>query len=316
MIFNNPLELIGNTPLLKLRRLVNPNFTNLYVKLEMYNYTGSVKDRSALGMIEAAEKEKILKPSSVLIESTSGNLGVSLAAISNIKGYKFICVLDPKVETEKVNALKAFGAKIIIVNIPDRYGGFQKPRIKKVKELLKTIPNSTNLNQYENPNNPNYNYLTTGPELYKDLKGKIDVLIGAVSTGGHLCGTARYLKEKIPGIYVIGVEPIGSKIFGGNYKPYLQQGAGLSFKPKNFDPKIVDEKIKVSDKDAFITALNCVKKEGILVGGSSGAVIFVALKKIKKKFLNKNVVAILPDHGEKYLTTLYSREWLKKKGIL
>lgn len=315
MIYKCPLQLIGNTPLLKLKKLIKKNCANLYVKLEMYNYTGSVKDRSALGMIEAAEKEGLLKSNSILVESSSGNLGVSLAAIANLKGYKFICVLDPKAETEKINTLKAFGASIVMVNKPDKDGGYQKPRIARVEKLIKEIPNAINLNQYNNPNNPQYNYETTGPEIYKDLKGKIDVLIGAVSTGGHLCGTARYLKEKNPNIYVIGVEPEGSSIFGGEFKPYLQQGTGLSFKPQNYDSKIIDEKIKVSDKNAFLTTRKIAKKEGVLIGGSSGGAIYIALKKARNLTPDKNIVTILPDHGEKYLTTVFSDKWLKEKGI-
>ncbi len=315
MICHNPLDLIGNTPLFKLTRLVGDSYANIYAKLEMFNLTGSVKDRSALGMIEAAEREGLLKPDSVIIESTSGNLGISLAAIASYKGYSFICVLDPKVEEEKLRAMKAYGAKIEMVDKPDENGGYQKPRIARVRELLERIPNAVNLDQYNNPHNPESHYQTTGPEIYSDLEGKIDVLIGSVSTGGHLCGTARYLKEKLSKLHVVGVEPEGSVLFGGKYKPYLQQGAGLSFHPRNYDETVIDEKVKVTDLDAFKTTRNFAQKEGVLVGGSSGGVLHVALQIAKRLSSDKNIVAILPDHGDRYLNTVFSRDWLESKGL-
>lgn len=315
MIYHSPLELIGRTPLLKLSRLVEKDHASLYAKLEMFNLTGSVKDRSALGMIEVAEKDGLLKPDSIIIESTSGNLGISLAMIAQYKGYKFMCILDPKAEEGKINAMRAYGAVIVMIDRPDEEGGYQKPRIAKVKELLQTIPNAVNLDQYNNPSNPKAHYRTTGPEIYEDLEGKVDVLIGAVSTGGHLCGTAKYLKGKIPEIWVVGVEPNGSVLFGGKYKPYLQQGTGLSFQAGNYDESLIDEKIKVSDEDAFRTIRELAKREVILVGGSSGGIIHVALQKARVLPPDKNIVAILPDHGDRYLTTIFSDEWLREKRI-
>lgn len=315
MIYQSPLELIGRTPMLRLSRLVEEGNANLYVKLEMFNLTGSVKDRSALGMIEAAEKEDLLKPDSIIIESTSGNLGVSLAMIAQYKGYKFMCVLDPKAEEGKINTMKAYGAVIVMVDKPDKEGGYQKPRIAKVKQLLETIPNAVNLDQYNNPHNPESHYNTTGPEIYEDLEGRVDVLVGAVSTGGHLCGTAKYLKQQIPNICVVGVEPKGSVLFGGKYQPYLQQGTGLSFQAGNYNDSVIDEKVKVSDEDAFRTTRELARREGILVGGSSGGVIYVALQKARVLSSDKNIVAILPDHGDRYLTTVFSDEWLKEKGV-
>ena len=313
MIYNSVLDMIGDTPLLKLSKLNNiNNFANIYVKLEMFNPTGSVKDRSALNMVEQAEKEGLLHPNSILIESSSGNLGISLAMIAMVKGYKFICVLDPKVEEGKINALKAFKAVIVMVDKPDKKGGFQIPRINKVKELLNTIPNSVCLDQYNNPYNPLAHYNTTGPEIFETLKGKIDVIIGSVSTGGHLCGAAKFLKENIPNIVVVGVEPEGSVIFGGEYHPYLQQGTGLSFKSNNYEPNFIDEKIKVGDYDAFKTVRDFVQSEGILIGGSSGAVLHVAYKIAKELSKDKNIVAILPDHGDRYLNTIYSDNWLNE----
>ena len=317
MIYSSPLELIGNTPLLKLTRLVPKLEVNVYVKLEIFNLTGSVKDRPALSMIEDAEAKRLIKPGlTTLIESTSGNLGISLAAICKYKGYKFICVLDPKAEPSKIYNMKAYGAEIVMVNKPDKEGGYQKPRIAKVKELLQKIPNSFNLNQYSNPANPYAHIQTTGPEIYKDLKGKVDILVGAISTGGTLCGTAKFLKEKVQNILVTGVEPNGSIIFGGKYKPYLQQGTGLSFTPKNYNPQVINERIKVSDKQAFLTARKLALNEGILVGGSAGGVLFVTLQKAKLLKENQNIVAILPDNGNRYLETVYSDKWLNDNGII
>lgn len=315
MIFQSALELIGSTPILKLNKITEGTKANLYAKLEMFNVTGSVKDRSALGMIEAAEKDGLLKSDSILIESTSGNLGISIAMIARHKGYKFICVLDPKVEEAKTNLMKAYGAAIVMVDKPDKDGSYQGQRINKVKELLKAIPNAVNLDQYNNPNNPHAHYSTTGPEIFEALEGEIDILIGSVSTGGHLCGTAKYLKEKIPDIHIIGVEPVGSVLFGGEYKPYLQQGAGLSFESSNFNPQLIDEKIKVSDSDAFKTTRKFVQSEGLLIGGTSGSVLYVALNKAKDLPEGKNIVVILPDHGDRYLYSIFSDSWLKEKGI-
>lgn len=208
MIYTSPLDLIGGSPLLKVTKITQKSWASLYLKLEIFNLTGSVKDRPARYMIESAEATGRIQPNkTVLVESTSGNLGISLAAISAYKGYRFICVLDPKVEDGKLNALKALGAEVVMVTKPDNDGGFQKPRIEKVKELLQTIPNAYNLDQYANPNNPKAHVITTGQEIYKDLNDSVDILIGAVSTGGTLCGTARYLKSNIPTLTVIGVEP-------------------------------------------------------------------------------------------------------------
>lgn len=316
MIYQNPLALIGNTPLVKITRLTPMNSPNIFLKLEACNLTGSVKDRPALQMIEAAERAGTLKRGSTIIESTSGNLGVSLAAIAAYKGYTMICVVDPKIEETTRNMMKAFGARIVQVDIPDTQGGYQKPRIAKVQELLNTIPDAVNLDQYNNPENPHGHTITTGPELYRELRGTIDVLVGSVSTGGTLCGTARYLKEKIKHLCVIGVEPEGSVLFGGSYMPYLQQGAGLSFTPNNYDPSVIDTKIKVRDEDAFSTAYMLARREGLLVGGSAGGVLFATMTIVKRLPSMATVVCILPDGGNRYLTTFYSDQWLQQHKMI
>lgn len=316
MIYNDPLKLIGNTPLVKLVKTSNLYNANFYVKLEKYNLSGSVKDRAALGMIEEEEKEGVLIPGMTLIESSSGNLGIAIAAISCIKGYKFICVIDPKTSPSKINTIKAYGGKVLLVREKDKDGSYVRIRIKKVKELVGKIKNSYNLDQYNNPNNTLAHFETTGPEIFNDLKGNIDALVGSVSTSGTMVGTAKFLKKKNPGLYVVGVEPVGSILFGGEYSPYYQEGPGLSFLPKIFDNSIFDESIKVRDKDAFKTASVIAKKEGVFVGGSSGAAIYAAIRTKKKHMNIKNMVIICPDSGERYLDTTFSEPWLKERGLI
>lgn len=315
MIYNDPLKLISNTPLVKLVKTSKQFNANFYVKLEKYNLTGSVKDRAALGMIENAEREQTLKPGMTLVESSSGNLGIAIAAISSIKGYKFICVIDPKTTMSKINIIEAYGGKVIMVDKKDIDGSYIKMRIKKVKELLRKYKNYYNLDQYNNLSNTLSHYKSTGPEIFHDLKGQIDCLVGSVSTCGTMVGTAKFLKKKLPKLFVVGVEPKGSVIFGGEYKSYYQQGPGSSFIPGNFD-NLFDKSIKVKDKDAFKTARELAKKEGIFVGGSSGAAVWAAIKIIKEKPHLKNIVIICPDSGERYIDTIFSEEWLKDRKLI
>lgn len=316
MIYNDPLELIGKTPLVKLVKTSHLFNANFYVKLEKYNLSGSVKDRTALGMIEKGEKGGVLRPGMTLIESSSGNLGISIAAIASIKGYKFICVIDPKTSPSKINTIEAYGGKVILVKERDKDGSYVKNRIKKVKDLLNKIKNSYNLDQYNNSNNTLAHFETTGPEIFNDVNGNIDTLVGSVSTSGTMVGTAKFLKEKVPNLYVVGVEPFGSTLFGGEYKPYYQQGPGLSFIPRIFDDSVFNESMKVKDRDAFRTARDIAKNEGVFVGGSSGAAIYAAIK-IKKKHPNlKNIVVICPDSGDRYLDTMFSKSWLKERNLI
>ncbi len=313
MLYNNPLKLVGDTPLVKLLKTSQLLNVNFYVKLEKYNLSGSVKDRAALGMIENAEKSGVIKPGMTIIESSSGNLGIALAALCCMKGYKFTCVIDPKTSSSKIHTIEAYGGKIVKITKKDLDGSYVKLRIKKVRELLKQIPDSYNLNQYTNPNNTLSHYQSTGPEIFKDLKGQIDVLVGSLSTSGTMVGTAKFLKEKIPHLHVVGVEPLGSVLFGGEYKPYYQQGPGSSFIPEIFDKSVFDESVKVTDKAAFKTAIDIAKREGIFIGGSSGAAIYAAMKIQKRNF--KNIVVICPDGGDRYLETVFSKNWLRKKKL-
>lgn len=313
MIHQNLLTLIGDTPLIKINNFDTP--TNLYGKLEAMNPGGSVKDRTAYGLICQAEKDGILKKGGTIAESTSGNLGLSLAMISAIMGYKFIAVLDPKVPQSNLNILKAYGAKVVMVNKPDSAGGYQIPRIHKVQELVDTIPGCINLDQYNNGASRLAHYHTTGPEIFKDLDGKVDMVVGAISTGGHLCGTAQYLKE-VSDAVIVGVEPEGSVVFGGQYAPYKQNGTGLCFVPGNYISDSIDIKLKVSDKDAFLMTRKLASEEGLLVGASSGGVFHIALELASVYKKGANIVSIFADGGFKYSDTAFSDEWMQAQGFM
>ena len=212
--------------------------------------------------------------------------------------------------------MKRKNQKVILVKDKDKDGSYVKMRIKTVKELASSNKNFYNLDQYSNQDNTLAHFETTGPELFDDLKGNVDALVGNVSTSGTMVGTAKFLKRKIPHIFVVGVEPVGSILFGGQYKPYYQQGPGLSFIPKIFDNSIFDEWVKVKDISAFKTASNIAKKEGIFVGGSSGAAIYAAIRTKKQHANLKNIVIICPDGGERYLDTVFSKSWLKERNLI
>jgi cystathionine beta-synthase/cysteine synthase A len=288
---------------------------SIFAKVEIMNLTGSMKARSALGMIEAAEARGDLKPGYTIIESSSGNLGYALAAIGAVKGYKVIIVIDPKTDKLKRNILRAYGAELVIVTRPDKNGAFQPSRIKKVKQLIRKTPNSWTPNQYENKDNPRKHYETSGPEIFEAMDGKIDVLVGSLGTAGHLGGTAKYLKEKIPHLRVIGTEPEGSVLSGGVYAPYLVQGRGLSSVPPNLDRSIVNEVMKVSDRNAFAAARHMARTQGLLCGASAGMLMHVARKVAKEVGPDKNIVVILPDDGFRYGFNFYSDSWLLNHGI-
>jgi 2,3-diaminopropionate biosynthesis protein SbnA len=313
VLLENTLDTIGNTPMVRLERLFPDK--NVYAKIEGNNLTGSMKARSALGMINAAEDRGELKPGMTIVESTSGNLGYALAAIGSLKGYEVVLVVDPKTDELKRNILEAYGATLETVDKPDERGAYQQARIERVKQLIDSIPNSWWPCQYSNPDNMNAHYKTTGPEIYKDLKGKVDVLVGSIGTCGHLGGSAKFLLEKNPDLRVIGVEPEGSIISGGNYNPYLTQGPGLSFVPENYDDKIIKEIMKVNDADAFHFAKELAKKEAILSGGSAGSLIYT-IKNIQNQIpSDKNIVAILADDGFRYASNFYDDNWMTTRAL-
>ena len=297
MIYNNVLELIGNTPVLKLNNFNLENAAEVFVKLEKYNPGGSVKDRAALGMIEAAERDGLLKEGSVIVEPTSGNTGIALAMIGKLKGYKVIIVMPDTMSKERRDLITAYGAELVLT---EGIKGM-KGAIEKAEEMVEKhgyfMPQ-----QFENFANSLKHYETTANEIYEDIKD-LDVFVAGVGTGGTISGVGRRLKEKIKEIEVIAVEPSNSQVIGGK-KPgaHKIQGIGAGFIPQNYKAEYVDKVVPVSDEDAIKTAIRFSREEGILVGISSGAAIFVALEIAKKLGKGKKVLALSPDGGEKYIS--------------
>ncbi len=314
MVFRESiLDCIGKTPMVPLRRLFPDS--NVFGKVEGTNLTGSMKARSALGMVEAAEKRGDLRPGMTIVESTSGNLGYALAAIGTMKGYEVILVVDPKTDLLKRNIMEAYGAKLVTVDKPAESGAYQPARMARVRELLDETPNSWTPNQYHNTDNALAHYKSTGPEIWEDLGGKVDVLVSSIGTCGHLAGTAKFLLEQNPDLRVIGVEPEGSAITGGTYCPYLVQGPGLSFRPTNYDSEIIKEIIRVSDKDSFTAARDLARREAILSGGSAGGVIHALKDIVKGSDPRDNIVAILADDGFRYGANFYDGNWMVTHGL-
>ena len=301
--YNNVPDLVGNTPLLRLNACEKENNLDaqIYGKLEYFNPAGSVKDRIAKEMLTAAEASEKLKPGAVIIEPTSGNTGIGLASIAAAKGYRIILTMPETMSIERRKLLKAYGAEIVLTQGPKGMKG----AIEKANELAKQIPNSFVPSQFLNISNPNAHKLTTGPEIWRDTEGKIDILVAGVGTGGTISGTGGYLKEKNPNIKVIAVEPYGSPVLSkGVVGGHKIQGIGAGFVPDTLDVNIYDEIITVEDDNAFAMGRFLARNEGILVGISSGAAVYAAIQ-IAKRIENKNkvVVTIMPDTGERYLST-------------
>lgn len=302
-VFSSVLDLIGNTPTLRLSN-IEKEFglkAKLYAKLESYNPAGSVKDRVALNIVNDLERSGQLKKGSVVIEPTSGNTGIGLALVCLIKGYKVILTMPENMSVERVKLLKAYGAEIVLT---DKTKGMQGA-IEKAKEINVNTANSVIAGQFENPSNPNAHYETTAKELYSDLDGEIDVFVSAVGTGGTLSGVAKYLKEKKSSVKVFAVEPSKSAVLSGEKQgAHKIQGIGAGFIPKTLDLSAIDGVIKVTDDDAVTYSKKLAKLEGVLSGISSGATLYGAIEVAKNpEFIDKNIVFILPDGGEKYLST-------------
>lgn len=298
MIYNNILELIGNTPIIKVNNLVDENSAEVYVKLEKFNVGGSVKDRAALGMIEKAESLGLIKPGDTIVEPTSGNTGIALAMIGKLKGYNVTIIMPDTMSKERRALIKAYGADLILT--PGTKG--MKGAIEKANELVKEkgyfLPQ-----QFENVANPEKHYETTAIEIINDLSD-LDYFVSGVGTGGTITGIGKYLKEHIDGVKVIAVEPESSPVIsGGEPGPHKIQGIGAGFVPSIYKEEYVDEVVKVSNEDAYKIAKDFSSEEGVLVGISSGAAIYAAIELAKKLGKGKKVLAIAPDGGEKYIST-------------
>ena len=297
-------ELIGNTPLLELQKFsaFKGLETPITVKVEFFNPGGSVKDRIALAMIEDAEKKGILKPGATIIEPTSGNTGVGLALVSAVRGYHLILTMPETMSIERRNLVKAYGAEVRLTPGKDGMSG----AIKAANELRDSIPGSVILQQFENPANPQRHYETTGQEIWKDTDGKIDIFVAGVGTGGTISGVARALKEKNPNVKVVAVEPASSAVLSGNPSgPHKIQGIGAGFVPKTYAGEYIDEILPVENDAAILTGRQLAQQEGLLVGISSGAAAFAASEIAKRpENKGKKIVALLPDTGERYLSTV------------
>lgn len=294
---NDIRELIGKTPILKLNNLGVKSEVNIFAKLELNNPGGSVKDRIGIYMIEAAEKDGLLKPGYTIVEATAGNTGIGVALAAINKGYNVIFVVPEKFSVEKQAIMRALGAKI--VNTPRNLG--MLGAIDKANELLEAIENSLSLKQFENEANPLAHYETTGPEIYEDLEGNIDYLVAGAGSGGTFTGVVKYLKEKNKDIKGILADPLGSTIGGGFEGCYDIEGIGNNFIPGTMDLQLVDEVVKISDEAAFDAVRKLAAKEGLIVGSSSGAALVAAIE-ISKKIEKGNIVVILPDRGDRYFS--------------
>lgn len=303
-IAKNLTELVGGTPLMELNNFSKGKKLNakLLAKIEYFNPLGSVKDRVALSMIENAENNGVLKPGATIIEPTSGNTGVGLAFVSAAKGYKLILTMPDTMSVERRNLVKALGAKVELT--PGAKG--MKGAIQKAEDLQKEIKGSVILQQFENPANPAIHYKTTGPEIWSDTKGNVDLFVAGVGTGGTISGVGKALKEKNKDIKIVAVEPQGSPVLsGGESGPHKLQGIGAGFVPKIYDNSVVDEIFPVGDDEAIATSREVAQKEGLMVGISSGAALFAAQELAKREEnQGKTIVVLLPDTGERYLSTI------------
>ncbi len=312
---DNILEAVGRTPLVRLNKIPRGTKSTIYVKPEMLNPGGSVKDRIGIAMVAAAEREGKLKPGGTIVEATAGNTGAGLALVAAIKGYRCIFVLPDKMSQEKINLLRAYGAEVVITptsvppDSPESYNG-------TADRLAREIPNAFRPNQFENPNNPRAHYLTTGPEIWEDSGGKVEVFVAGMGTGGTISGTAQFLKEKNPKITVVGADPAGSILSGDTPKPYKVEGIGEDFIPKTFNRQLVDEMVRVTDEESFRMARRLAREEGILAGGSSGTALTAALKFAQRLERPKYIVVLLPDTGRNYIDKIFSDRWMMENGFL
>lgn len=322
-IYKNLLETIGHTPIVKLNKVIKNSPHTFWAKLEYFNPGGSVKDRIAISIIEQAEKRGEIKPGSTIIEATSGNTGLGLALVASIKGYKSIFVMPDKISEEKRAILRAYGAQVIITPTAVEP---EDPRsyLSVTKKLVAETPNSFWPNQYNNPDNPNQHYLMTGPEIWEQTEGKLDVFVGGAGTGGTISGVGKYLKEKNPQIKIICADPIGSILSDLYYhkkvitppQPYKVEGVGEDMLPDNVHLHVMDGFEQVDDKSSFLMTRELIAKEGMCVGPSSAMALVGAMKYAEKLSKPSNILVLMPDNGRAYLSKVFNDQWMKENNFI
>lgn len=316
MLISSILQMIGRTPLVKLNKVGKELGCEFYGKCEFLNPGGSIKDRIAYSMVLAAEKEGKIKPGDTLIEATSGNTGIGIALVGAVRGYKVIITMPEKMSHEKQVVLEALGAKIYRTPTEAAHDS-PESHISVAKRLQQEIPHSFILDQYNNPANPQAHHDMTAQEILDDMNGEVDMVVASVGTGGTITGIAKRLKEELPSIKIIGVDPYGSILGGGTeIKSYYVEGIGYDFIPKVLENKRIDEYVKVNDKDSFLTARRLIREEGLLIGGSSGSAMWGALQAAKQLTKNQRCVVIFPDSIRNYLTKFVDDKWMKEKGFI
>ena len=313
--YDSILRAVGKMPLVRLSRVTDGLPVTLLAKVEYLNPGGSVKDRVGLAMVEDAERRGLLKPGGTIIEATAGNTGVGLALVAAVRGYRCIFVLPDKMSEDKISLLQAYGAEVVITQTsmapdsPESYNGV-------ADRLARDIPGSYRPNQFANPINPEAHYRTTGPEIWEDTEGQVDVFVAGMGTGGTISGVGRFLKERNPAVTIVGADPAGSVLSGDAPKPYQVEGIGEDFVPATFNRQVIDEMVRVSDAESFQMARRLAREEGVLVGGSAGTAAAAAVQYSRRLPPGKVVVVLLPDNGRNYLSKIFSDRWMEENGYL